>query len=67
MEEVQDIFNEFFLEFYAMYAHDVLIPLLFALIGIEEVKNVDLVECKRFSGWRNSQHPLIHQFKDYYE
>lgn len=53
-------------EFYAMYAHDVLFPTIFALVGEEETFNPDVVECIRNPNWRNTQHPLVHQFREYY-
>ena len=56
----------FFNEFYAIYAHDVLLPLVFALVGEEETLNLDIVECNRNSNWRNSGHPLVHQYKEFY-
>lgn len=54
-------------EFYAVYAHDLLLPTLFALIGKEETFNPDIVECGRNHNWKNTHHPLVHQFRDYYE
>jgi len=58
-----DIFTN---SFYAMYAHDVLLPILFALIGEEETFNPDIIECYRDSNWRNKNNPLVHQFREYY-
>jgi len=66
INEHLDIFDQFCLSFYAMYAHDVLLPTLFALIGIEETFNPDIIECQRDSQWRNKSNPLVHQFKYYY-
>lgn len=54
-------------EFYAMYAHDVLFPTLFALIGEEEVFNPDIIECSRDPFWRQKSNPLVHSFTEYYE
>jgi len=60
------IMDLFLNEFYAIYAHDVLLPLVFALVGEEETFNPDIVECNRNSNWINSEKPLVHQFKKYY-
>ena len=61
------LFDEFLEEYYAMHAHDILIPVLFALIGEEEKFNPDIIECGRDPDWRNKKNPLVHQFEDYYE
>lgn len=53
-------------EFYAIYAHDVLLPLVFALVGEEETFNPDIVECNRNRNWQQTSQPLVHQFKGYY-
>jgi len=61
--EVMDAFID---SFYAIYAHDVLLPLIFALVGEEETFNPDIVECNRNPNWRNTTQPLVHQFKEFY-
>lgn len=61
------ILDKFTQEFYAMYAHDVLLPILFALIGEEETFNPEIIECNRDPSWRSKFNPLVHQFKEYYE
>jgi hypothetical protein len=58
-----DIFTN---SFYAMYAHDVLLPVIFALIGEEETFNPDIIECNRDHNWRTKSNPLVHQFREYY-
>jgi hypothetical protein len=45
---------------------DVIVPFLFSLVGEEEVFNSEIVECLRDASWRNSNHPIVHQFRDYY-
>jgi hypothetical protein len=60
------IFDQLCLSFYAMYAHDVLLPTIFALIGIPETFNPDIVECVRNPDWEKTDHVLVHQFKQYY-
>lgn len=54
-------------EYYAMFAHDLLLPTLFALVGEEEVFNPEIVECNRDPFWKSKPNPLVHQFKEYYE
>lgn len=66
LEMYPDLLKEFCQTFYAIFAHDVLLPLLFALIGEEEMFNPDIIECFRTPGWESSGKPLIHQFKKYY-
>lgn len=61
-----ELFDEFTQSFYAMHAHDVLLPTLFALIGEEETFNPEIIECLRDPSWVNSNHPLVHQFRYYY-
>jgi hypothetical protein len=53
-------------EFYATYAHDLLFPTIFSLVGEEETFNPDIIECLRNPNWRNTSHPLVHQFREYY-
>lgn len=48
------------------YAYDVLFPCLFALIGIHEEFNPDIVECFRNTNWQNTHHPLLHQYRAKY-
>ena len=67
LESNIEIFDKFSNSFYAMYAHDVLLPILFALIGEEETFNPDIIECNRDPSWRSKSNPLVHQFKDFYE
>lgn len=61
------LFEKFSKEYFGMYAHDILIPVLFALIGEEEKFNADIIECGRNPNWKNTSHPLVHQFEEYYE
>ena len=52
---------------YAIFAHDVLLPVLFAIQGYEETFNPDIVECNRNAKWESTSCPLVHQFKKYYD
>lgn len=61
-----NLLDRFTNEFYAIYAHDVLLPLLFALIGEEEQYNPDITECNRDHSWKTNNKPLVHQYKERY-
>lgn len=52
--------------FYAVYAHDLLLPTIFALIHEPEVHNPQLTECRRSRMWRFNRRPLVHQYRRYY-
>ena len=45
---------------------DVMIPVLFAALGYEQSISNEVTECLRNPGWRNSGHPLVHQFREKY-
>lgn len=53
--------------FYAIFAHDVILPILFALQGEPETFNPDIVECNRNPHWELTNQPLVHQFKKFYD
>ena len=67
LDEEINLLDRFTREFYAMSAHDVLFPTLFALIGEEEVYNPDIIECHTDPFWRQKSNPLVHSFTEYYE
>ena len=46
--------------------YDILLTVLFAALGYDEVENNELTECLRNMDWENSGHPLLHQFRIYY-
>ena len=46
--------------------YDALYPVLFALVGEEETFWGDIVECFRNPNWRNTEHPLVHQYREHY-
>lgn len=46
--------------------YDVLLSVIFALVGAEEVFNPEIIECLRDPSWRTSYHPLVHQFREKY-
>lgn len=62
-----NILDRLSMEYYAMFAHDLLLPTLFALVGEEEVFNPEIIECNRDSEWHSKSNPLVHQFKVFYE
>ncbi len=61
------ILDELTSSFYAIYAHDVLLPILFALVGEEETFNPDIIECQRDKNWMFRTNPLVHQFREFYD
>ena len=48
-------------------AFDIFIDLIFALVGEQEVYSSEYTECLRNPIWKDSDHPIVHQFRDYYE
>ena len=46
---------------------DLLFPLVFALVGEEEVYTSEITECLRNPQWHTSGHPVVHQYREYYE
>ena len=66
-QQTPDLLSMLTKEFYAIYAHDVLLPIMFALVGEEETFNPDIIECNRDPMWKIKSNPLVHQYKEYYE
>jgi len=50
----------------AFYAHDVIIPILFSLIGEKEHLNNDFTECNTDLDWQTNGKKLVHHYKKYY-
>jgi len=46
--------------------YDMLLPVMFNLIGLREEFNPEIVECFRDSNWENSWHPIVHQYRAKY-
>ena len=67
LDKEKNILDLFTNQFYALHAHDVLFPTLFALVGEEEEFNPDIIECMRDPQWKQKSNPLVHQFREYYE
>lgn len=66
IKETPEVIDLLINEFYAIYAHDVLLPLIFALVGEEETFNPDIIECSRDLNWKLKTNPLVHQYKEFY-
>src|SRR6185437_1690188 len=60
LEENPSMMDRFCFSFNGMYAHDVLLPTLFALVGERETFNPDIIECKRDPSWLHKPNPLVH-------
>jgi hypothetical protein len=61
-----NLIDELCYSFYAVFSHDIIMPILFALIGKLEEFNPDITECGRNPLWEHSHHPLVHQFRRFY-
>ena len=62
-----DIVDKFTEKHYAPGTFDLFIGLVFALIGEPEVFNSEVTECLRNPDWQTSGHPIVHQYREYYE
>ena len=62
-----DIVDKFTEKHYAPGTFDLFICLIFALVGEQEVYNKETTECLRNPSWKTSDHPILHQFREYYE
>ena len=47
-------------------AYDVFLGVLFAICGSPESVNPEMTECIRNPMWRHTNHPLLHQFREFY-
>ena len=52
---------------YAPGTFDLFIGLIFALVGEPEVFNSEVTECLRNPQWYTSHHPIVHQYREYYQ
>lgn len=52
--------------FYAVFAHDILMGIIFSLIKEKEEFNPDLVQISSNPNWLSSRQPLLHQFRFFY-
>lgn len=62
--EIVDKFSE---KHYAPGTFDLFIGLVFALIGEPEIYNSEITECLRNPNWETSDHPIVHQYREYYQ
>jgi len=51
----------------SFYAHDIIIPILFSLIGEREHLNTDFTECNSDPDWQTNNKKLVHHYKKYYK
>ena len=52
---------------YAPGTFDLFIGLIFALVGEPEVFNSEVTECLRNPQWHTSGHPIVHQYREFYQ
>lgn len=62
-----DIVDRFSEKHYAPGTFDLFIGLVFSLIGEPEVYNSEVTECLRNPNWKTSGHPIVHQYREYYQ
>jgi hypothetical protein len=71
LKRIESVKTEFFTrlsnEFYAVYAYDLLIPIVFSMAGEQEEYNREIVECRRNRFWRFSSKAIVHQYRRYYD
>jgi hypothetical protein len=65
-KSIPDLCDKLTMSWSAMYAHDVIIPVLFSLIGEREKYNPDFTECNTDPTWKNNGKLLVHHYKKYY-
>ena len=51
---------------YGVNCYDIIMPFFFSLIGEPEVFNSEIVECLRNHNWKNTSHPIVHQWRELY-
>jgi hypothetical protein len=66
MDSNATLMDELCKSFYAVFAHDILLPVLFSLIGEEETFNPDIVMINNNPNWHETNCPLVHQFRFFY-
>lgn len=62
----EKLFNSLCLADYRLSFYDVLLGVMFAIIGYQESFNPQITECFRNPDWENSSHPLLHQYRAKY-
>jgi hypothetical protein len=61
-----ELLNKMSIAEHRLANYDMTFAVLFALIGIPEEYNPDIIECLRDSNWEKKKNPLVHQFRRYY-
>ena len=62
--EIVDKLSE---QFHVPGTFDLFLPILFALAGEQEVFSDEYTECMRNPNWKTSGHPVVHQYREFYE
>ena len=62
-----DILDKLTEKHYNPGAFDIFVDLIFALVGEQEVYSSEYTECLRNPIWKDSEHPIVHQYREYYE
>ena len=61
------LLDKFTEKHYAPGTFDLFIGLIFALVGEPEVFNSEVTECLRNPQWYTSDHPIVHQYREFYQ
>jgi hypothetical protein len=64
---IPNLLQKFTESWHAFYCHDIIIPMLFALIGEREHFNNDFTECNVDIFWQTNNKNLVHHYKKYYK
>jgi len=62
--EILDKLSE---QFHVPGTFDLFLPILFSLAGEQEVFSDEYTECMRNPNWKTSGHPVVHQYREFYE
>lgn len=63
---IPNFFEKLAQAFYAPFSHDLLLPILFSLVQKIEEFNPEATHCTLNPNWKNTQHPIVHQFREHY-
>ena len=61
------LLDKFTEKHYAPGTFDLFIGLIFALVGEPEMFNSEVTECLRNPQWYTSDHPIVHQYREFYQ
>lgn len=62
----KNVFRRLLLIDERIHHSDIWIPVFLAAAGYSSTHNPEVVECLRDPNWRNSSHPLVHQYRGHY-